>query len=82
MGEGKDFATEISDIFFSDISCNKVSETAIVLQGYAQKKIRNVQFDTIDIQSAKNGMTITNAEKVQLNEVVIGKKALIPTAIK
>ena len=82
QGEGKDFATEISDLFFSDITCHQVSETAIVLQGYAQKKIRNVWFENVDIQSAKNGMTITNTEKVELNEVVVGKKATIPTAVK
>lgn len=82
QGEGKDFATEISDIFFSDITCNKATETAIVLQGYAQKKISDVRFDNIDIKSAKNGMTITNSEKVELNEVVIGKKAMIPTSVK
>jgi len=82
QGEGNGFATEISDIWFSDITCNKVSETAIVLQGYAQKKIRNVYFDTINIKLAKNGTTITNTEKVELNEVVIGHKAMIPTAVK
>jgi len=81
-GEGNDFPTEITDLFFSDIACNKVTETAIVLQGFAEKKIRNVHFENINILSAKNGLTITNSEKVEFSEVVIGKKATIPTSVK
>lgn len=82
QGEGSGFATEISDVVFSNIFCRNVSETGIVLQGYAQNKIKNVLFDHIEIQSAKYGMTITNTYGVEFNEVTIGQKAGVPTAIK
>ena len=82
MGEGKDFPSEVADVFFTNISCNKASESAIVIQGYEKKKVRNIFLDTIEVKSAKNGMTITNTEKVSINEVIIGEKATTPTAVK
>ena len=82
MGEGKDFPSEVAAIFFTNISCNKASESAIVIQGYEKKKVRNVFLDTIEVKSAKNGMSITNTEKVSINEVIIGEKATTPTTAK
>ena len=82
MGEGKDFPSEVADVFFTNISCNKASESAIVIQGYEKKKVRNIFLDTIEVKSAKNGMTITNTENVSINEVIIGEKATTPTAAK
>jgi polygalacturonase len=82
MGEGKDFPSEVAAIFFTNISCNKASESAIVIQGYEKKKVRNVFLDTIEVKSAKNGMSITNTEKISINEVIIGEKATTPTTAK
>lgn len=82
MGEGKDFPSEVADVFFTNISCNKASESAIIIQGYEKKKVRNIFLDTIEVKSAKNGMTITNTENVSINEVIIGEKAITPTAAK
>ena len=81
MGEGSDFPSEVSDIYLSDIRCNKARETAIIIQGFPQKKVRNVFLDNIEVKSAKNGTTIENTENVVLNQVVIGQKATIPTAV-
>jgi polygalacturonase len=80
--EGSQFPSEISNIYFWNVACNKASETAIVIQGYPQKKVRNIFLDTILVKSAKNGMTVTNSENVNINEVVIGQKASTPTSIK
>lgn len=82
-GEGSGlFPTKISDVSFSNISCLEATNTGIVIEGYPDKKVANIKLDNINIQSAKNGMTITNTENVTTNEVVIGTKATIPTAIK
>lgn len=81
MGEGSDFPSEVSDIYLSDIRCNKARETAIIIQGFPKKKVRNVFLDNIEVKSAKNGTTIENTENVVLNQVVIGQKATIPTAV-
>lgn len=81
MGEGTGgFPSDVSDIFLSNISCTKARETAVIIQGYELKKVRNIYLDTIEVKSAKNGMTILNAENVTMNDVIIGQKATVPTA--
>ena len=81
MGEGSgDFPSDVSNIYLSNIFCKKARETAIIIQGFAQKKVRNIHLDTIEVQSAKNGMTILNTENVTMNDVIVGQKATIPTS--
>jgi polygalacturonase len=82
-GEGSGlFPSTISDISFSNISCNEATNTGIVIEGYPNKKVENIKLDNINILSAKNGMTVTNSEKVTINEVIIGEKATTPSAAK
>ena len=82
-GEGSGlFPSIVSDISFSNISCIEATNTGIILEGFPDKKVANIKLDNINIQSAKNGMTITNTENVTTNEIVIGVKATTPTAVK
>ena len=82
-GEGSGlFPSKVSDISFSNISCVEATNTGIVIEGFPDKKVANIKLDNINIQSAKNGLTITNTENVTTNEVVIGVKATTPTAAK
>jgi len=81
-GEGSGYASSISNINFSNILCNKATQTGIVIQGYPDLKIKDVFFNNIHIQWAKNGISSQNAENVVLNEVTIGEKASIPTSVK
>lgn len=82
-GEGSGlFPSKVSDISFSNISCVEATNTGIVIEGFPDKKVANIKLDNINIQSAKNGVTITNTENVTTNEVVIGVKATTPTAVK
>ncbi|AOW09761.1 glycoside hydrolase family 28 protein [Flavobacterium gilvum] len=82
-GEGSGLnPSKISDISFSNISCNEVTNTGIVIEGYPNKKVENIKLDNITIASAKNGMTVTNSENVSINEVIIGEKATTPSAAK
>lgn len=82
-GEGSGlFPSNVSDISFSNISCIEATNTGIVIEGFPDKKVANIKLDNITIQSAKNGMTVTNSKNVILNEVVIGEKATTPTAVK
>ncbi|MBP6758929.1 MAG: glycoside hydrolase family 28 protein [Flavobacterium sp.] len=82
-GEGSGlFPSKVSDISFSNISCVEATNTGIVIEGFPDKKVANIKLDNINIQSAKNGTTVTNSENVTLNEVVIGVKATTPTAVK
>jgi polygalacturonase len=81
-GEGSGFPSTIENISFSNITCNKVTQTGIVIQGYPEKKIQNVYLSNIDIKWAKNAISNTNAQNVVLNEVFIGEKATVPSAAK
>ena len=82
-GEGGGlFPSKVSDISFTNISCVEATNTGIVIEGFPDRKVANIKLDNINIQSAKNGMTITYTENVTTNEVVIGVKATIPTAAK
>lgn len=80
-GEGSGFQSEISNISFSNITCNKATASGIVIQGFPEKKVRNISLNTIDIKWAKNAISSTNAENVLLDEVFIGEKATVPTAV-
>ena len=53
-----------------------------MIQGYPDLKIKDIFFNNIHIQWAKNGISSQNAENVVLNEVTIGEKASIPTSVK
>lgn len=81
-GEGKGFQSDISTIYFSNITCNKATASGIVIQGFPDKKVRNISLNNIEIKWAKNAISSTNAENVVLNEVFIGEKATVPTAAK
>nr|WP_315196838.1 glycoside hydrolase family 28 protein [uncultured Flavobacterium sp.] len=82
-GEGNGLnPSKVSDISFSNISCVEATNTGIVIEGFPDKKVTNIKLDNINIQSAKNGMTVTNSENVTINDVVIGLKATTPTAAK
>lgn len=82
-GEGSGlFPSKVSDISFSNISCVEATNTGIVIEGFPDRKVANIKLDNINIQSAKNGTTVTNSENVTINEVVIGVKATTPTAVK
>ena len=82
-GEGSGLhSTKISNIYFSNISCMEATKTGIVIEGYPNKKVSQIELNNININSTPNGMTVVNTEKVSINEVVIGEKATTPTAVK
>jgi polygalacturonase len=82
-GEGSGlFPSKVSNISFSNISCQEATNTGIVIEGFTTQKVENITLDNINIQSAKNGMTVTNSQNVSINEVVIGEKATTPSAAK
>ncbi|MFG6685785.1 glycoside hydrolase family 28 protein [Mariniflexile sp. HNIBRBA6329] len=74
--------SKISDISLSNISFETVSNTAIVIEGYPNFKVENVSLKNITIKSAKNGLTLTNTKNVIFDEVVIGDKQGVPSAVK
>ncbi|TDO71029.1 polygalacturonase [Flavobacterium chryseum] len=81
-GEGSGFQSDISNISFSNITCNKATESGIVIQGFPEKKIRNISLNNIEIKSAKNALSNENAENVLMTDVYIGQRATVPSAAK
>ncbi|WP_163717741.1 glycoside hydrolase family 28 protein [Mangrovibacterium lignilyticum] len=82
LGEGSGYPSEILDIWYSNIKCRKATKTAIVIQGYPEKKVRNIHLHDIEVQSAKNGMTVVDAENVEIGDIIIGERATVPSALK
>ncbi|WP_264538016.1 glycoside hydrolase family 28 protein [Flavobacterium sp. N1736] len=81
-GEGKGYQSDISNVHFSNITCNKATESGIVIQGFPEKKIRNISLNNIEIKSAQNAISNENAENVLMTDVFIGKRAMVPSAAK
>jgi polygalacturonase len=81
-GEGKGFATDIQNIFIDNLKVKFASHAALVIQGYPTKKVNNVHFSNIKIDSCSNAISFTNAENIIFNDVVIGKEVTIPSAVK
>jgi polygalacturonase len=80
-GEGKGYQSDISNVHFSDVFCNKALESGIVIQGFPDKKIKNISLRNIEIKSAKNALSNENAENVLMIDVFIGQRASVPTAV-
>lgn len=81
-GEGSGFQSDISNVYFSNITCNKATESGIVIQGFPEKKIRNISLNNIEIKSAKNALSNENAENVLMTDVFIGQRATVPSVAK
>jgi polygalacturonase len=82
-GEGSGlYPSKISDISISNISCEAASNTAIIIEGFPEKKVENVVLDRITVKSAKNGMTLINTKNISVNEIIIGDKIGVPSSVK
>lgn len=79
-GEGSGYATDINRIFVDNLSCNKAINAGVVIQGFEDKKVKNVYIKNMDIKKAGIGVSINQAEKVILENVNIGGKVMeVPT---
>lgn len=79
--EGKGYATEISNIFFYQVTCNKATGTGIVIQGFPEKRVKDIYLSNIRIDSAGNALSMENSERVIMSDVVIGNQAAVPSAV-
>lgn len=81
-GEGEGFATDISNVFVDNVSCKHASNAGIVIQGFPQKKVHDVNFSKVTIDSAATAISMTNAENIVFNDVVIGREVKVPSHAK
>jgi len=71
-GAGSTNYTEISDIRVNGVKCRKVRNSAIVMQGVAEKPIHDVTLENIDVNEAKTGLSVNNTKNVVVNNCNIG----------
>jgi polygalacturonase len=80
--EGEGHQTDISNIHFKNITCNEATGTAIVIQGFPEKKVRDVYFTNIEIKKAKNALSMENTENIVMSDILIGKLATAPSLVQ
>ncbi len=81
-GEGKGFVTQISDVFVDSLRCRKATNAGIVIQGYPGKKVENIHFSNVKIDSAATGLSLSNAGNIVFNDVVLGTEVTVPSHAK
>jgi polygalacturonase len=81
-GEGKGFATEIHDVYVDSMTCKKAKASALVIQGFAEKKVHDIYFTDIRVDTAINALSFTQTKNIVLNNVVIGDEVTVPSNVK
>lgn len=73
-GEGADdnHFTDIHDIHVENVTCQKASNAAIVLQGTEAKPLRNISFKNITVNDCRIGYSSVHTEPVTLTDCNLG----------
>lgn len=79
--EGQGHVTDIKDVYFNNVTCRKATGTGIVIQGFPEKKVRDVYFSKLQIDSVNNAISMTDTENIVMSDVVIGEPATAPTSV-
>lgn len=80
--EGEGHETEITNIYTKNVTCSKVNGTGIVIQGFSTKKVRDVYFKNLKIDTCENALSMIDAENIVFSDVVIGNLATAPSYVK
>ncbi|WP_207534745.1 glycoside hydrolase family 28 protein [Desertivirga arenae] len=81
-GEGKGFETDIRNVFVDNVKCRKATNAGVVIQGYPSKKVKDIYFSNVTIDSASTGLSLRNTENIVFNDVIIGKEVKEPSHVK
>lgn len=81
-GEGAGHATDISNVFIEDVKCRRATNAGIVVQGFPARKVRDVYFRRVSIDSVSTGLSLSNTENIVLSDVVIGQEVKVPSHAK
>ena len=79
--EGEGHVTTIKDVYFENISCEKATAGGIVIQGFPEKKISEIYFKNIRIDSVMNAMSMTDTENIIFSNIIIGDQANAPSFV-
>lgn len=80
--EGKGHNTDIHNVFVDSLFCRKATNAGIVIQGFPAKKVKDIYFSNVNIDSISTGVSFTNTENIVMSNVIIGGKAKAPTFAK
>lgn len=82
-GEGLNspYPSLIENINVENISCNKVSAAAIVVQGTKARPVKGVTIKGFEVGEAKNAISLDNCEPVKMQDVHIGGHAGAPSQV-
>lgn len=80
--EGNGYVTEIKDVFMENINCRKATDHGIVIQGFPEKKVSNIYFKNVQIDTAGNPVSMTNTDNIVFSNLRIGKPATVPSFVK
>lgn len=80
--EGAGHVTEISEVYFEIITCRKATGSGIVIQGFPGKKVSNIHFSNVTIDTVRNAVSMADTENIILNNVTIGEMATAPSSVK
>ena len=80
--EGEGHTTNIRDVYFENITCKEATGSAIVIQGFPEKKISDVYFKNIRVEAAANAISMSATENIFVSDVIIGESATAPSSVK
>ncbi|WP_207425150.1 glycoside hydrolase family 28 protein [Pedobacter sp. SYSU D00535] len=81
-GEGKGFETDIRNVFVDNVKFRKATNAGVVIQGYPSKKVKDIHFSNVTIDTAATGVSLSNAENIVFNNVIIGQEVKVPSHVK
>lgn len=81
-GEGEGHETDIHDIYVDGLRAKKVRNAGLVIQGYPSKKVRDIHFANVKIDTAKTAVSFTNAENIVFNNLIIGDEVKVPSSVQ
>lgn len=80
-GAGSPYRTEIRDVLVENFRCRRASAAGIVIQGYPDAPVRDVVFRNVRIEEAAIGISMTHAERIEMNDVVVGGEVGVPSQV-
>lgn len=81
-GQGEGFETEINNIFVENLKCRKATNAGLVIQGYPSKKVSDIHFSNVKIDTCSTAISFTNAENIVFNNLIIGEEVKVPSHVK
>ncbi len=81
-GMGSTHFSEVGNLYFENIHCNKVRHNGIVLQGTVAKPLHDITFRNINIEQVPDALSMDYTEDIIFRDCHFGKKAGVPTTAK